>query len=301
MATVLTENRHCAGFLVAEEDNFYSRAKVVVTGSATTAGMVVGRLLASATTVAAGAGNTGNGAFGAVTLAAGVQEGVYRVTFIEPGTNVGTFTVEGPDGKLVGTGVVAVAFSGGGLSFTIADGATDFVSGDQFLVYVRAGTIAAGSNTGNGVATLFQTSEGAQVGAYALVCTAAATNAGTFSVTAPDGTVLAPLTVGTRYTKAGLDLTIADGSSDFIVGDSFTFTVTRGKVKAWDPANTDGSDVAYGVLWDAYDASSADVKGNAIVRQAVVNGLELTWKAGLDASQQATGRAQLAARGILSR
>jgi len=209
MATVLTENRHCAGFLVSEEENFYSRAKVVVTGSATTAGMVVGRLLASQALVVAGS-NTGNGVFtmdASTPLLTGVQEGAYKVTFIEPAANAGVFEVEAPDGRSLGTAAVAATFANQ-IKFVIADGSADFVSGDTFLVYVRSGSIAAGANTGNGAATLYQTMEGAQVGAYSLVCTAAATNAGTFSLTSPDGTVMAPLTVGTRYTKAGLDLLI---------------------------------------------------------------------------------------------
>ena len=46
------------------------------------------------------------------------------------------FEVEDPDGILVGVGTVAVAFSAGGVAFTIADGATDFVAGSGFYVDV---------------------------------------------------------------------------------------------------------------------------------------------------------------------
>lgn len=104
---------------------------------------------ASSTTITAAgavatafAGNTGNGAMGAITLSAGAKPGNYKLVVVEPGTNVGTFVVEDPDGKFVGRGVVAAAFSAGGLAFTLADGATDFVAGDGFDIVV-------GANSGN--------------------------------------------------------------------------------------------------------------------------------------------------------
>jgi hypothetical protein len=80
--------------------------------------------------------NTGNGAMGAITVSAGAKPGRYTLTFIEPGSNVGTFIVLDPDGIQIGDGVVAAAFSAGGLAFTLADGATDFVSGDSFAITV---------------------------------------------------------------------------------------------------------------------------------------------------------------------
>lgn len=100
----------------------------------------VGRIYYGNATAAAGAGNTGNGTISAVTPGTGVKVGVYRVVFVEPITNLGTFTVEDPDGVTVGRGFVGTAFSGGGLGFTISDGATDFVAGDQFLITVAAGS-----------------------------------------------------------------------------------------------------------------------------------------------------------------
>lgn len=102
---------------------------------------------ASSTTVTASAaystaygGNTGNGAMGAITVSAGAQAGDYKLTITSPGTNVGNFIVEGPDGKFVGQGDVAAAFSAGGLAFTLADGSTDFVAGDGFTITVAAGS-----------------------------------------------------------------------------------------------------------------------------------------------------------------
>lgn len=86
---------------------------------------------------AAQASNTGNGV---LTLAnpktdSAVQEGVYTVTITAAATNGGSFEVEGPDGVVVGTGVVGSAFAEQ-VRFTLADGTSDFVVGDQFYITV---------------------------------------------------------------------------------------------------------------------------------------------------------------------
>ncbi|NBC37355.1 hypothetical protein GTZ99_12420 [Novosphingobium sp. FSY-8] len=99
-------------------------------------------------TSAAFSGNTGNGAMGTVTVSAGAKIGVYSLVVIEPGTNAGKFTLTDPDGVVVGTGAVAAAFSAGGLAFTLADGATDFASGDGFSL-----TVAGNAFLGISIAT----------------------------------------------------------------------------------------------------------------------------------------------------
>lgn len=96
-------------------------------------------ITATAASSAAFAGNTGNGAMGAITVSAGAKAGAYKLTITEPGTDIGNFIVEGPDGVMVGQGDVAAAFSAGGLAFTLADGSTDFVAGDGFTITVAAG------------------------------------------------------------------------------------------------------------------------------------------------------------------
>ncbi|MCO5250986.1 MAG: head decoration protein [Candidatus Kapabacteria bacterium] len=90
-----------------------------------------------AVTAEAGAGNTGNGV---LTLAdpahaVGVKAGVYKVVFVQPVTDLGSFVVEDPDGIIIGSGVVGTAFDGV-VKFTIADGLTDFVAGDSFNITV---------------------------------------------------------------------------------------------------------------------------------------------------------------------
>lgn len=137
----LTETLHAASFIASEANGTLSREKVtILSGQDLLAGTVLGKVALGAATPAVVAGNTsGAGTIGAVTVGLGAKVGVYRLVCIEPASNAGKFTVEDPDGILVGVATVAVAFSGGGLGFTIAD-ATDFVSGDAFTITVAAGS-----------------------------------------------------------------------------------------------------------------------------------------------------------------
>ncbi len=67
-----------------------------------------------------------------------------------------------------------------------------------------------------------------------------------------------------------------------------------GKYKALDPAASDGSQVAVGILYDAVDASAADAECVAIMRLAEVNAAELVWPDGITPAEQTTALAQLA-------
>lgn len=168
--TPITEKRHAGGFMVSEARGRRARDQgVLITGQKLDAGTVLGKITVGAATSAAfaaasgdGRDNTGNGTMGAVTVSAGAKAGKYKLTIIEPGSNVGTFVVIDPDGIEVGTGVVAAAFSAGGLAFTLADGSTDFVSGDGFNITVAAGSgkyaafdPTASNGTQNAVAVLW--------------------------------------------------------------------------------------------------------------------------------------------------
>lgn len=142
--TILTENRHDAAFLLSEANGYRSRQSITLRNAGVAAvTLLAGTVLAAITTGAlsavatAFAGNTGNGAMGAVTVDAGAQTGTWKVLITEPGANVGNFVVERPDGTIDGQGDVAAAYNGG-INFTLADGATDFVAGDGFDVVVTA-------------------------------------------------------------------------------------------------------------------------------------------------------------------
>jgi hypothetical protein len=84
----------------------------------------------------AGGTNTGNGTSSAVTTTGyAATVGVYTVEF-DDATH---FIVSAPNGQEVGHGTTGVAFSAGGLGFTITAGGTAFVPGDSFTVTVAAG------------------------------------------------------------------------------------------------------------------------------------------------------------------
>ena len=171
-------------------------------------------ITATAAAATAWSTNTGNGAMGAITVSTGIKVGTYRLTIVEPGTNVGTFLVFDPAGLIVGKGAVASAFSAGGLAFTLSDGSTDFVSGDGFDIEIGAG----------------------------------------------DGTYV-----------------------------------------AYDDDNTDGTDVAAGVLFADCNATSAVQDAVAIVQLAEVATDRLVWAATNDSTDKANGLADLAALNILAR
>lgn len=142
---VQTESKRLGDWLKWEAENQYSRDIVtILAGSGAdrvlTTGMVLGRVTKGAAAGAAVAGNTGNGTITAApAVGQAAKPGVYRVVCIEPATNGGKFSVEDPDGILVGIAAVGTEFTAH-LTFTIADGATDFVAGDAFTITVAAGS-----------------------------------------------------------------------------------------------------------------------------------------------------------------
>ncbi len=138
--TEVTEGQHKAGFIVSETEGTISRENVtVLAGQNLKAGHVLGQVTKGTATAQATSGNTGNGTISAVSVGQGAKAGIYNVTCVEPAANAGTFLVEDPDGVTVGTAHVGAPFVGP-VNFTLADGSTDFVSGDRFLITVAAGS-----------------------------------------------------------------------------------------------------------------------------------------------------------------
>jgi len=164
---------------------------------------------------------------------------------------------------------------------------------------------ADAGNTGDGVATLADPALGpkAEAGTYALTCIAAAVNAGTFQVLTPSGYVLPDLTVAQAYASDHVNLTVADGAADFVVGDKFTVDVSGdGKVAALDPAAVDGTQHAQGIVAaDVTAPDGADAEGLAIVRDTILADHALVWPTGITAAQKTAALADLEARGILVR
>ena len=139
---VLKEGQRIGDWLKVEEQHLRSREEhTILAGSGSdrvlTSGMVLGEKQVTGTgTAAAFAGNTGDGVMGAITVGTLAKAGRYVLRLIAAAADAGDFVLEDPEGNNVGVGTVAVAFSGGGLSFTLADGATDFAVGDGFDIDV---------------------------------------------------------------------------------------------------------------------------------------------------------------------
>lgn len=137
---VLTEGQHMAEFLHSEAQGERSRAAItLLSGQNLKDGAVLGKVAQGGSATATADGdNTGNGAMGAITVGNGAMDGVYTLRITAAAANAGDFIVENPAGVLVDSGTVGVAFSAGGLGFTLADGATDFAVDDIFRIAVIA-------------------------------------------------------------------------------------------------------------------------------------------------------------------
>lgn len=163
-------------------------------------------------------------------------------------------------------------------------------------------TVTPGTNTGNGVMGAVTLGPAALPGNYVVSCKTKVTNAGVFSVVDPRGLPLPDLTVAVAYAGDHINCTLADGSTDFEVGDKFTIAASvASEVGEFNPAASDGLQFAAGVLVEAVDASAAAKQTVIIARDAIVSRPALVWKSGTTAPQKAVAVAQLKTLGILAR
>ena len=162
---------------------------------------------------------------------------------------------------------------------------------------------ANGGNTGDGTSGAITLGALTEPGTYTLTCIATAVNAGTFQVQTPNGYRLPDLDVAQAYTGDHLNFTLADGATDFILGDKFTVAVIGDdKVVALDLSATDGTHEAAGIIADSVTApDGTDISGVAIVRHAVVSDATLVWPSGITAQQKSDAVERLHASGILVR
>jgi hypothetical protein len=163
-------------------------------------------------------------------------------------------------------------------------------------------TATVGTNTGNGVLGTVTLGVAALPGNYVLTCKTKVSNAGVFTVVDPRGLPLPDLTVAVAYAGDHINCTLADGSTDFEVGDKFTIAVSvASEIGEFNPAASDGLQFAAGVLMEATDASTAAKQTVIIAREAIVSRPALIWKSGATAPQKATAIGQLKTLGILVR
>ncbi len=116
----------------------------------------------------------------------------------------------------------------------------------------------------------------------------------------PDGEQVGVATGNTAYAGGGLSgLTITDASTDPVVGETFTVTVTEAapseKYVQYDQDGTTGSQNPAGILRDTVDATSADAAGVAHVQLCTVNAAELVWPDDIEAGEIAAALEVMAA------
>ena len=96
-------------------------------------------------------------------------------------------------------------------------------------------------------------------------------------------------------------VTVASGQT-LALGTVVGVVTATAKVKALDPAATDGTETARGVIAADVDAALADRDdGLLIARHALVARNALVWPSGISAELKAAAEAQLKAIGILVR
>jgi hypothetical protein len=82
---------------------------------------------------------TGNGTLTGLAAAAGAADDVYQLTLITAAANGGTFRVVSNKRGVLANAVVATPFVDAEIGgFTINDGATDFIVGDEFTIVVAS-------------------------------------------------------------------------------------------------------------------------------------------------------------------
>lgn len=179
------------------------------------------------------------------------------------------------------------------------------------LVSGSAAAVAGSSNTGNGTMGSITVSAHARAGQYILRITAASSNAGAFELHNAAGATVGTGNVASAFVGAGLAFTLADGSTDFAVGDTFTITVTgTEKYKILENTASDGSAIFAGVYIGtslgvfADTAVSATTDTTVIVLErgpALIAKEALTFGASINtAAEKAAVYSQMAAVGIIA-
>lgn len=95
-------------------------------------------------------------------------------------------------------------------------------------------------------------------------------------------------------------ITIASGNS-VSLGEVLGQITASGKYVPVNAGASDGSETAAGIAIADYDAASADVKGVAIVREAIITTSNLVWPDGATSNQKAAWLENLAVEGIITR
>lgn len=168
----------------------------------------------------------GNGVLSGITAASSqVKPQTVSVTM----TSSTTFNVTGTVSGHIGTGVVGTAFNSTAVSFNLAAGAANFVTGDRFSFPLAYTAVAGSSNTGNGTITGLRPDVLA-VPAEATI-TITFTSPTAYQVTNQFGPPATGV-VSSPFDDNRLNFTIVPGSAAFVTGDTFTVNVSQVTVGA---------------------------------------------------------------------
>lgn len=127
-----------AAFVLSEANGQRSRENVVVVqeGDEVKSGTVLTRseTIGSTGLFTRDENAVGNFTCGTITVGTSATPGTYTGEFTAPTA----YELKGPDGEVVDDGTTGVAFSAGGLGFTITAGGTAAEEGDTFVIVVTA-------------------------------------------------------------------------------------------------------------------------------------------------------------------
>jgi Bacteriophage lambda head decoration protein D len=159
-----------------------------------------------------------------------------------------------------------------------------------------AATGSSVTGTGNGTIGSITRGRRGKVGVYTITCLSIVTNSGLFSVKNPDGEQIGIARAATAFSSSEINFTLADGSTDFAVGDYFTITIAAGtgKYVLVDSTAVDGSGVADCILANDVDASTAE-KTDVAYKSGQFNRNALSFG---NSETYATHEADLLAKGI---
>ena len=203
-----------------------------------------------ATTGTADAGNAGDGT---VTVVAKLADGKNLI--------VGDYNLEvtgaGVDGRSAGSVTADAGNTGNGTVTVLAIVAGELPEVGNWILTCNDANIG-GTATSTGV-TITGTGDGTPgavtpaadivEGLYTLTCIEAVTDKGRFEVADPNGNRLEDLNVTVAYSNSHFALTVADGSADYVVGDTLTFTIT----------------IAHGGQFTLTDPNGVDVKTDIVL------------------------------------
>lgn len=241
---------------------------------------------------------TGTGLMSLLSFGPDVQIGSYVVTLTATSATA-AFTVTAPDGTALPTGNVGTAYKSSHINFTIANGGT-MTSGDSYTVVVSAGGTPVLVGTGSGTVSSLSLGKNAVNGTYRVRLQATSATA-QFAVEGPNG-VVGMGNVATAFVSDHVNFTLANGGT-MTLGDYFNIIVANGTGYAslYDPLAVDGTQVPYGVITHAADASSTTAAVNAFVRLGEVKRDALTWKSTVTAAQKLSAYKQMLANNVVAR